>query len=107
LTYHVLEDLSGSWVVVIGLDLLSLACSSLVWVVAMFQHHAYVTRLVLAYQPTAMETAGLFSEAAMAEPWDGVGKAAMAEPTRHKRGLLGAYDAHTGSKTSVGTLQAR
>jgi hypothetical protein len=23
----------------------------------------------------------------MAEPWDGVGEAAMAEPTRHKRGF--------------------
>jgi hypothetical protein len=43
----------------------------------------------------------------MAEPWDGVGKAAMAKPIRHKRGLLGGYDAHTGSETSVGTLQAR
>jgi hypothetical protein len=42
-----------------------------------------------------------------AEPWDGVGEAAMAEPIRHKRGLLGGCDAHTGSETSVGTLQAR
>jgi hypothetical protein len=47
LTYHFLEDLSGNWVVVIGLDLLSLACSSLVWVVAMFQHHAYVTPVAI------------------------------------------------------------
>jgi hypothetical protein len=31
----------------------------------------------------------MFSEAAMAEPWDSVGEAAMAEPIRHKRGLLG------------------
>jgi hypothetical protein len=29
------------------------------------------------------------------------------EPTRHKRGLLGGCDAHAGSETSVGTLQAR
>jgi hypothetical protein len=29
----------------------------------------------------------MFGEAAMAEPWDGVGEAAMAEPTRHKRGF--------------------
>jgi hypothetical protein len=36
-----------------------------------------------------------------------VGKAAMAEPIRHKRGLLGECDAHAGSETSVGTLQAR
>jgi hypothetical protein len=53
------------------------------------------------------QTAGMFGEAAMAELWDGVGKAAMIEPTRHKRGLLGGCDAHTGSKTSVSTLQAR
>jgi hypothetical protein len=49
----------------------------------------------------------MFGEAAMAEPRDGVGKAAMAEPIRHKRGLLGGCDAHTGGETSVGTLQAR
>jgi hypothetical protein len=53
------------------------------------------------------QTARMFGEAAMAEAWDGVGKAAMAEPTRHKRGLLGGCDAHTGSETSVGMLQAR
>jgi hypothetical protein len=53
------------------------------------------------------QTAGMFGEAAMAEPWDGVGEAAMAEPIRHKRGLLGGCDAHTGGETSVGTLQAR
>jgi hypothetical protein len=47
LTYHFLEDLSGNWVVVIGLDLLSLACSGLVWVVAMFQHHVYVTPVAI------------------------------------------------------------
>jgi hypothetical protein len=49
----------------------------------------------------------MFGEAAMAEPGDGVGKATMAEPIRHKRGLLGGCDAHTGSETSVVTLQAR
>jgi hypothetical protein len=53
------------------------------------------------------QTAGKFGKAAMAELWDGVAKAAMAEPTRHKRGLLGGCDAHTGSETPVGTLQAR
>jgi hypothetical protein len=35
----------------------------------------------------------MFGEAAMAEPWEGVGEVAMAEPTRHKRGLLGGCDA--------------
>jgi hypothetical protein len=53
------------------------------------------------------QIARMFGEAVMAEPWDGVGEAAMAEPIRHKRGLLGGCDAHTGSETSVGTLQAR
>jgi hypothetical protein len=49
----------------------------------------------------------MFGEAAMAEPGDGVGKAAMTEPIRHKRRLLGGCDAHTAGETSVGTLQAR
>jgi hypothetical protein len=53
------------------------------------------------------QTAGMFSEAAMAEPWDGVGEAAMAEPIRHKRGLLGGCDAHADGETSVGMMQAR
>jgi hypothetical protein len=53
------------------------------------------------------QTAGMFDEAAMAKPWDGVGEAAIAEPIRHKRGLLGGCDAHAGSETLVGTLQAR
>jgi hypothetical protein len=53
------------------------------------------------------QTAGMFGEATMAEPWDDVGEVAMAEPTRHKRGLLGGCDAHAGGETSVGTLQAR
>jgi hypothetical protein len=53
------------------------------------------------------QTAGMFGEAAIAEPWDGVGKAVMAKPTRHKTGLLGGCDAHTGSETSEGMLQAR
>jgi hypothetical protein len=43
----------------------------------------------------------------MAEPSDGVGKAVMAEPIRHNRGLLGGCDAHADSETSLGTLQAR
>jgi hypothetical protein len=64
------------------------------------------------YQPAMRgscdgRTAGLFSEAAMAKPWDGVGETAMAKPIRHKRGLLGGCDAHTGGDTSVSTLQAR
>jgi hypothetical protein len=53
------------------------------------------------------QTTGMFGDTAMAEPWDGVGEAAMAELIRHKRGLLGGCDAHTGGETSVGTLQAR
>jgi hypothetical protein len=52
------------------------------------------------------QTAGMFGEAAIAEPWDGVGKAAMAESIRHKRGLLGGCDAHADGETPVGTLQA-
>jgi hypothetical protein len=43
----------------------------------------------------------------MAELWDGVGEAARAEPIRHKRGLLGGCDAHTGGEISVDTLYAR
>jgi hypothetical protein len=53
------------------------------------------------------QTARMFGEAATTEPWDGVGDVAMAKPIRHKRGLLGGFDAHAGSETSVGTLQAR
>jgi hypothetical protein len=49
----------------------------------------------------------MFGDAAMAEPWDGMGEAAMAKPIRHKRGLLGGCDAHTGGETSVGMLEAR
>jgi hypothetical protein len=49
----------------------------------------------------------MFGDAAMAEPWDGVGEGATAEPICYKRGLMGWYDAHTGGETSVGTLQAR
>jgi hypothetical protein len=49
----------------------------------------------------------MFGEAVMAEPWYGVGEAAMAEPIRHKRGLLVGCDAHTGGETSVGMLQDR
>jgi hypothetical protein len=51
------------------------------------------------------QTAGMLSDAAMAEPWDGVGEAAMDEPIRHKRGLLGGCNTHTGGETLVGTLQ--
>jgi hypothetical protein len=49
----------------------------------------------------------MLGEAVIDEPWDGVGKAVMDEPIRHKRVLLGGCDAHAGSETSVGTLQAR
>jgi hypothetical protein len=53
------------------------------------------------------QTAGMLSDAAMAEPRDGVGEAVMAEPIRHKRGFLGGCDAHAGGETSVDMLQAR
>jgi hypothetical protein len=53
------------------------------------------------------QTTGMFDEAAMAEPWDGVQEAVMAKPIKHMRGLLGGCDAHAGGETSVGTLQAR
>jgi hypothetical protein len=36
-----------------------------------------------------METAGMFGEAAMAEPWDGVGKAAMAGTHKAQEGASG------------------
>jgi hypothetical protein len=45
------------------------------------------------------QTTGMFDEAAMAEPWDGVGEAVMAESIRHKRGLLGGCDTHIGGET--------
>jgi hypothetical protein len=38
----------------------------------------------------------MFGEATMAELWDGVGEAVTIEPIKHKRGLLGGCDAHTG-----------
>jgi hypothetical protein len=53
------------------------------------------------------QTAGMFGEATMAEPWDGVGKPAMAGTHKAQEGLLGGCDAHTGGETSVGMLQAR
>jgi hypothetical protein len=49
----------------------------------------------------------MLGEAAMAEPWDGVGKAAMARSHKAQEGLLGWCDAHAGGETSVGMLQAR
>jgi hypothetical protein len=49
------------------------------------------------------QTAGMFSDAAMVEPWDGVGETVMAVPIRHKKGLLGVCDAHAGGETSLGT----
>jgi hypothetical protein len=53
------------------------------------------------------QTAGMFGDAVMAERWDGVGEAAMAEPIWHRRGFLGGCDAHIGGETSIGTLQVR
>jgi hypothetical protein len=50
------------------------------------------------------QTAGMFDEAVMAEPWDGVDKAAMAGTHKAQEGALGGCDAHAGCETSVGTL---
>jgi hypothetical protein len=52
------------------------------------------------------QTTGMFSEAALAEPWDGVGKAAMAG-THTQEGLLGGCNAQASDETSVGILQAK
>jgi hypothetical protein len=52
-------------------------------------------------------TTGIFSEAVMAELWDSVGIAETVGTHKAQEGLLGGCDAHTGGKTSVGTLQAR
>jgi hypothetical protein len=35
------------------------------------------------------QTAGMFGEAAMVEPWDGVGKAVMAETHKAQEGAFG------------------
>jgi hypothetical protein len=48
-----------------------------------------------------MANCWMFSDAAVAEPWVGVGEAAMAKPIWHKRGLLGGCDAHTGGSRSL------
>jgi hypothetical protein len=53
------------------------------------------------------QTAGMFRDAAMANPWEGVGKATMAGTHKAQEGLLGGCDAHTGDETSVDMLQAR
>jgi hypothetical protein len=50
--------------------------------------------LVLAYQPAVRgsydgRTAGMFDEAAMPEPWDGVGTAAMAGTHKAQEGASG------------------
>jgi hypothetical protein len=62
------------------------------------------------YQPVVRgscggRTAGMFGEAVMARPWDGVEQ--QLEPIRHKWGLLGGCDARTSGETSVVMLQAR
>jgi hypothetical protein len=54
-----------------------------------------------------VRTTGMFDEAMMVELWDSVDTAVMAGTHEAKRGLLGGCDAHTGDKTSVGTLHAR
>jgi hypothetical protein len=47
-------------------------------------------------------TTRMFGEAAMAEPWDGVGTAAMAGTHKAQERILGGCDAHTGGETLVG-----
>jgi hypothetical protein len=49
----------------------------------------------------------MFGEAAMAKLWEDVGKSMMAGTHKAQEGASGWCDAHTGSETSVGTLQAR
>jgi hypothetical protein len=49
------------------------------------------------------QTAGMFGEATMAEPWDSVGKAAMAGTHKAQEGASGWCDPHAGGETSVGT----
>jgi hypothetical protein len=56
--------------------------------------HSMWWSLVLAYQLSVRgscdgRTAGLFSEAVMAEPWDGVGIAAMAGTHKAQEGASG------------------
>jgi hypothetical protein len=63
----------------------------------------------LAYQPALWgsydgRTAGMFGEAAMAKPWDGVGTTVMAETHKAQEGLRDGCDARTGGETSVGVL---
>jgi hypothetical protein len=52
-------------------------------------------------------TTGIFGEAVMDEPWDGVYTTAMARTHKAMRDLLCGCDAHTGGETSVDMLQAR
>jgi hypothetical protein len=56
--------------------------------------------LVLAYQPVVRgscdgRTAGMFGEAVMAKPWDGVGTTTMAGTHKAQEGLLGGCIAQT------------
>jgi hypothetical protein len=49
----------------------------------------------------------MFSEAAVAKPWDGVGTTTVAGTHKAQEGVLGGCNFHTGGETSVGMLQAR
>jgi hypothetical protein len=74
--------------------------------------HSMWWSLVLANQPAMQgrcdgRTVGMFGEAAMDKPWDGVGTAAMAGTHKAQEGSSGWVDAHTSDETSVGMLQAR
>jgi hypothetical protein len=52
-------------------------------------------------------TVGMFSEATMAEPLDGVGTAAMASTHKAQEGASGWVRCPTSDETSMGMLQAR
>jgi hypothetical protein len=106
-----LGNLRSNWVVVIGLELLSLACPGLVL------GSCYVTSYYLCHPCCCY---GYVDPISVENRCDGkpLGcsvklrcwnrgmvwvKLRWLEPTRHKRGLLGRCDAHAGSETSVGT----
>jgi hypothetical protein len=92
-----LENLRSNWVVVIGLELLSLTCPGLDLGTVMLHHITYVILVtVMVMLILLVRNRGMV--------WV---KLRWLEPTRHKRVLLGGCDAPAGGETSVGTLQSR